>query len=117
MHELSVCRGLIAQVERIALEHHARAVEKVVVRIGPLSGIEIALLREAYKVARVSTMAEKAELITEEQTIRVACEACGAETDAVVNRLVCGDCGDYHTRLLSGDEMILASVELVASNK
>ena len=32
--------------------------------------------------------------------------------NATVNRLLCGACGDYHTRLLSGDEMILASVEL-----
>jgi hydrogenase nickel incorporation protein HypA/HybF len=112
MHELSVCQSLIAQVERIASAHNARTVDKIVVRLGPLSGVEIPLLRQAYTLARAGTIAENAELVTEIQPIRVACRTCGAETNASVNRLLCGACGDYHTRLLSGDEMILASVEL-----
>lgn len=112
MHELSVCQGLIAQVECIALAHNARTVDKIVVRIGPLSGVEISLLRQAYTLACAETVAENAELVTEIQPIRVACETCGAETSARVNHLLCGACGDYRTRLLSGDEMILASVEL-----
>lgn len=112
MHELSVCQSFIAEVERIALAHNARTVDKIVVRIGPLSGVEIPLLRHAYPLACAGTVAENAELITEVQPIRVACETCGAETNATVNRLLCGACGDYHTRLLGGDEMILASVEL-----
>ena len=29
-----------------------------------------------------------------------------------MNRLICGACGDWHTQLLSGDELILESVEL-----
>jgi hydrogenase nickel incorporation protein HypA/HybF len=112
MHELSVCQSFLAQVERIALAHNARAVDKIVVHIGPLSGVEIPLLRQAYTLARAGTLAEKAELVAEAQPIRVACETCGAETSASVNRLLCGACGDYRTRLLSGDEMVLASIEL-----
>ncbi len=112
MHELSVCQSFLAQVERIALAHNARTVDKIVVRIGPLSGVEAPLLRQAYTLACAGTVAEDAELVTEIQPIRVACETCGAETSASVNRLLCGACGDYHTRLVSGDEMILASVEL-----
>lgn len=112
MHELSVCQSLIVQVERIALAHNAHTVDKIVVRIGPLSGVEIPLLRQAYTLACAGTVAEDAELVTEIQPIRVVCESCGAETNASVNRLLCGACGDYRTRLLSGDEMILASVEL-----
>ena len=112
MHELSVCQSFIAQVERIASAHNARTVDKIVVRLGPLSGVEISLLRQAYTLARAGTIAENAELVTESQPIRVVCRTCGVETNASVNRLLCGACGDYHTRLLSGDEMILASVEL-----
>ena len=44
--------------------------------------------------------------------VRVRCEQCGAETDALPNRLLCGACGDFRTQLLSGDEMLLASLEL-----
>ena len=112
MHELSICLGLISQVERIALQHNACTVDRVSVRIGPLSGVEIPLLHQAYILARAGTLAENAELVTEPQQIRVACETCGAVTTAEVNRLLCGVCSDYRTRLVSGDEMILASVEL-----
>jgi hydrogenase nickel incorporation protein HypA/HybF len=113
MHELSVCQGLISQVQDIVRQHDARAVEKIIVRIGPLSGVEAALLQDAYSIARAGTVAAQAELVIEVMPVRVRCETCGAETGASVNRLLCGECGDYHTRLLSGDEMILASVELV----
>ena len=44
MHELSVCLALMSQVERVATEHQARRVEKIVLQIGPLSGVEPALL-------------------------------------------------------------------------
>jgi hydrogenase nickel incorporation protein HypA/HybF len=117
MHELAVCQGLISQVTRIAADHDARAVERIVVRIGPLSGVEAPLLQQAYTLARAGTVAEQAELVTESLPIRVHCSRCGADTDASVNRLVCGACGDWRTQLLSGDEMILASVELVTDQR
>ena len=44
--------------------------------------------------------------------VRVLCKQCGAETRAEINRLVCGECGAWQTQLVSGDEMLLASVEL-----
>ena len=53
-----------------------------------------------------------ADLAIEEQAIRVTCLSCGAESEASANRLLCAACGDYRTRLVSGDEMLLMSVEL-----
>jgi hydrogenase nickel incorporation protein HypA/HybF len=113
MHELSVCEGLISQVTRIAEENGATAVERIVVHIGPLSGVEAPLLAQAYTVARAGTIAADAELVTQSMPLKVVCQSCGAESEAQVNRLVCGACGDYRTRLVSGDELILASVELI----
>ena len=46
MHELSVCQGLIRQVERIAAENDAHAVSRVVLKVGPLSGVEPDLLKQ-----------------------------------------------------------------------
>lgn len=112
MHELSVCQALVRQLKEIALREDAVRITKVVVQIGPLSGIEAQLLRHAYPIASAGTLAAAAELVLENLPIRVRCEVCGAETDATANRLVCGVCGDYHTQLLSGDEMLLAHVEL-----
>ena len=117
MHELSVCQGMLSQVSTIAAEHAARTVSSITVRIGPLSGVEPALLAQAFPIASAGTVASGAELHIETLPVRVYCETCDEETDAAVNRLLCGSCGDYHTRLISGDELLLASVELDAETQ
>jgi hydrogenase nickel incorporation protein HypA/HybF len=112
VHELSLCQGLIDQVESLARVHSARAVTRIDVQIGPLSGIEIPLLKQAFIFARAGTVADNAALETESLPVRVHCKTCSAESEAAPNRLICGYCGDWHTELISGDEMLLTSVEL-----
>lgn len=111
MHELAICEALITQVEGIARDNGATEVTRVVVKIGPLSGVEMRLLEHAYPVAAAGSVAEDAALEMESMPVRVRCQSCNAETEASANRLICGECGDYHTQLISGDEMLLASVE------
>ena len=112
MHELSVCLALMQQVESIAAQHGARRVETISLRIGPLSGIEPALLEHAFPLAATGTVADGARLAIEQSEIVVRCTECGACSTVAPNRLVCGECGDFRTRLESGDEMLLASLEL-----
>jgi hydrogenase nickel incorporation protein HypA/HybF len=112
MHELSLCLALMEQVENIAREHRAGRVERIVLKLGPLSGAEAPLLEHAWPLAAAGTLAELAELVIESAPVMVHCSGCGADSKAVPNRLLCGHCGDYRTRLVSGDEMLLARVEL-----
>ena len=112
MHELAICQSLMDQVESIALERNAERVTLIVIAIGPLSGVEAPLLKNAYPLASVGTVAENAELVIEQLPIRVKCTKCGSESEATPNKLICKQCGDWRTELLSGDEMMLMSVEL-----
>lgn len=112
MHELSVCLALLEEVKRVAAENNASGVARIVVKVGPLSGVEADLLKNAYPLAAAGTLAEEAELEIEPAEIVVRCSQCGAETKAKANRLLCGECGDYRTNLVSGDEMILTRVEM-----
>lgn len=112
MHELSVCIALMEQVERIAQEHRAGRVERIVLQLGPLSGVEAPLLEHAWPLAATGTLAAAAELVIETAPVKVKCTQCGAESEVVPNRLLCAACGDYRTRLVSGDEMLLANLEL-----
>ena len=113
MHELSVCQALIDQVEELAREQRARRVLSLVVGVGPLSGVEAGLLKQAYPVAAAGTVAEGSELDIESRPIRVHCRSCGEESDATVNRLLCASCGDWQTDLVSGDELVLTRVEFL----
>ena len=115
MHELAVCQSLMDQVENIALERNAQLVTSIVIAIGPLSGVEAQLLKNAYPIASAGTVAENAELIIEYLPVRVKCTQCGEESDTLPNKLICKQCGDWRTTLISGDEMMLMSVELEKS--
>lgn len=112
MHELAICQSLMDQVENIALERNANTVVTIIVGMGPLSGVEAQLLKNAYPVVSAGTIAEHAELIIEDLPIRVSCSKCGSESDALPNKLICKQCGDWQTTLVSGDELLLMSVEL-----
>jgi len=112
MHELSICQALLDQVEAIAREHGATRVERVLLKVGPLSGVEPALLRNAYPLAAAGTVAEHSELVIEPTPVRVRCTDCGAESNTAPNRLLCDRCGGWKTRLISGDELLLANLEL-----
>jgi hydrogenase nickel incorporation protein HypA/HybF len=111
VHELAICQALVSQVEDIAGQQTAW-IRQVRVGIGPLSGIEPRLLESAYPLACAGTRAEGSMLEIEHTDVRVRCRGCGAETMAAPNRLVCGACGDWHTDLLAGDELLLLRVEL-----
>ena len=112
MHELSVCNALLDQVESIAREHGASSVSGIVLRIGPLSGVEADLLRRAYPLAAAGTVAADASLVIEQADIIVRCTQCNTESNVQPNRLLCASCGDFRTRIISGDELILQRVEL-----
>lgn len=112
MHELALCQALMSQLETIARDHRAARVTAITLGMGPLSGVETQLLENAYPIASAGTVAEGAELLIQTTPVRVRCNSCGADSDALVNRLVCGHCGDWRTELISGDELLLVSVEL-----
>jgi hydrogenase nickel incorporation protein HypA/HybF len=111
MHELSVCIALLQQLQDIAAERDARRITRIELSLGPLSGVEADLLRNAWPIACAGTIAVDADLVIESAGIVVRCNSCGADTAASANRLLCAACGDFRTTLVSGDEMVLQRVE------
>lgn len=117
MHELAVSQGLMAELDRIVLNEGARGVEKLVLKIGPLSGVEPDLLRAAFPIAAAGSVAEDAQLEIKTSPVVVRCSACGADSEAAPTRLICGACGTWQVRVVSGDEMLLTSVELIMTEE
>ena len=113
MHELSLCEDIIEQLSVLAKRHGAASIARVRVRIGALSGVEPMLLESAFRSARIETIAAQAEIDTEWVQARVKCRNCGGEADAPPNDLGCPTCGSLETELTRGDELMLASVELL----
>ena len=112
MHELSVCQALLAQVIDIAVSRGASAVKRITIEVGPLSGIEPALLASAFETLRSGSCAAQAVLSIEAPAVMVRCMSCDAQTSPEPNRLVCAVCGEFRTRVVAGDELRLRRVEL-----
>ena len=112
MHELAVCQGLLKQVDQIASAHRASIVQTIHLRVGPLSGIEPALLKATFPSACAGTIAAQAKLVIHSVPVRVYCQACDTESKASPDRLLCDCCGDWHTRLVGGDELLLERIEI-----
>jgi hydrogenase nickel incorporation protein HypA/HybF len=112
MHELAICQGLIRQVERVAAENEAKAVARILLHVGKLSGVEPPLLERAFEIAQAGTVASEAELEIQEGPVKVQCRECGAGGEVPLNRLVCPSCGDWRVRVTEGEELLLLSLEL-----
>lgn len=112
MHELALCQSLFDQARKIVADHHASGIETIIVKLGPLSGVEAPLLKRAFHVARMSAGFPAAELEIEHSPVRVRCNECETEGDAKANRLLCARCGSWRVRIIQGDEMVLRSLVL-----
>lgn len=113
MHELSLCQNLIDQLSELVSRHGAISVARVEVEVGALSGVEGALLANAFGMARLATVAEQAELVTRYVAPRVRCRQCQGEAETPPNNLSCPACNSLDTDLIQGQALILARVELV----
>ncbi len=109
---MAIAQALLEQVEAVIDQHGATRASLIRLRIGPLAGVVPELLASAFPLVAAGSRIEHAALEFSEASIRVRCQTCGAESEAAMNRLICGACGDWHTQVISGDELLLESVEL-----
>lgn len=109
---MAIAQALLEQVETVIDQHGASRASLIRLRIGPLAGVVPELLASALPLVAAGSRMEHAVLEFCDVPIRVRCQTCGAETEAAMNRLICGTCGDWHTQVISGDELLLESVEL-----
>jgi len=112
MHELAICESVLRQVIALAEGYKATRVGRIFLTIGPLAGVEPDLLLNAFPLVAAGTLCAAAKVEITTAAVRVACNACGASSAARSNRLLCAACGNWRVALVSGDEMLLRSVEL-----
>lgn len=111
MHEVSLVRSLLERVTAQARSAGASAVHRVVVRIGPLAGVEPELFATAFAHCRVMTpLCAAAELVITGEAVRWRCPACDREVGPG-RVLACPDCG-WPARLVEGDGLVLERLEL-----
>jgi hydrogenase nickel incorporation protein HypA/HybF len=110
MHELTIVQALVDEAARHAREHRATSVRKLEVKIGELSGVEVALLETAYATFRDRTLCSAADLCVERVPARWQCARC-SHVRELGEPLSCTACG-APLRLVAGDEIVLERIEM-----
>ncbi len=111
MHEHSLVRSLLKQVEQIQREHEAECVVEVRVEIGPLSGVEPLLVSQAFEQLSSAGTVAGARLVIQNSPLLARCTTCDTEFEVIGFVFRCADCGG-NVQVVQGDRFQLVSVSL-----
>ena len=85
----------------------------MIVRIGPLAGVDVQALQTAFRFARTTSPLSGAELAIEEAPLSGFCPRCGRPQPVrSVQEWICGQCGEVAGELASGRELDLIGLEI-----
>ncbi|HAA83611.1 MULTISPECIES: hydrogenase maturation nickel metallochaperone HypA [Thermodesulfobacterium] len=113
MHEFFIVQNVIRTVEDLMVNHPKKKVVKAVLLIGRFSGVEPELLQTALDFFKQGSVLKDAEIVIEIEDLRMRCQKCQQEFSKEKWDLTCPFCGSFETEVLSGEEMLLKSLELV----
>lgn len=116
MHELSIARAVVAEVEEAARLHGADAVRSVTLSIGRLAGVVPGALTFGFELASEATMLDGAELIIEVEPTIVWCPDGEHPLELSDMRFFCDVHGCATPELLSGKQLEIVRFETVDPN-
>jgi hydrogenase nickel incorporation protein HypA/HybF len=106
---------MLRQVEDVAAHHPVGRVRSIRVRIGELSGVEPELLASAYDELVSDTPLRDAVLELQRVPLQGVCRHCGSRFRIERFNFRCGRCGSVDLTLSGGEEMLLESVIMEAT--
>ncbi|MCC7491771.1 MAG: hydrogenase maturation nickel metallochaperone HypA [Fimbriimonadaceae bacterium] len=112
MHEVSLAEQLIGPVLAAAAQYGGERVTAVTVRAGALQQIVPGSLALAFEAVALGTLAEGATLTVETVPVTARCRRCDAEFEVEAFCFLCPTCGVADVATLTGNELLLASLEL-----
>lgn len=111
MHEASLVKSLLGQVDAIRVEQAGSDVDEVRVEIGPLSGVEPLLFETAFARLAPQFGMEGTRLVVDEVPLAARCRRCGP-IEIRQFRFLCPSCGATEVQVVGGDEVRLSSVTI-----
>ncbi len=112
MHEVSLVRSLISQAIQAAEPVTPAGIRTIRVIVGPLTGMEPALVQQAFDALKDSASLTDCQLAIDEQRLEAMCLDC--EQKFIVNNFVfyCPRCASPRVRITQGDDFRLVSIDV-----
>jgi hydrogenase nickel incorporation protein HypA/HybF len=113
LHELSIAMEILDIVEKEAASHGASIVRQVNLRVGDLSGVETESLSFSFDAVKgEKELTRGAVLAIERLPVRIHCTPCDEVLTGSGHMVVCPKCDGLETRLLQGEELEIADIEI-----
>ncbi len=112
MHEFSLVKSLLRQVNEIAEQHGATCVEEVKIEIGPLTGVEKILVQEAFELLSPDLPGSDCRLTIIEVPLQAICNSCGKSIVVQNFQFQWTACVSPNIRITSGDAFRLLDVTI-----
>jgi hydrogenase nickel incorporation protein HypA/HybF len=113
MHEMSLAKSMLEIISDTAKKNNAKKVRSVQFELGTLSHAEPDALKFAFEVVTHGTIAEGAAFQIIRTPGKAWCMPCGHTVDLPKLGAPCPDCGSFQLAVTQGDEMRIASIEIV----
>ena len=112
MHEQSLVRSLLKQVEQLRIQNDAVTVDAITVEVGPLSGVEPELIQDAYAQLVGSYFPSNPHLEVQTINLQIRCRNCQKESAVEKITLQCPVCLSTSVQVIRGDEFRLIDVSM-----
>lgn len=108
MHELALCQAIADTAQARA---GGRRVVRVDVRIGHLRQVVPDALQFSWQLLTDGSELEGAELAVDHVPAVIECRPCGTSTTLDAPVLLCGHCSSADVAIVSGEELLVVSLE------
>jgi hydrogenase nickel incorporation protein HypA/HybF len=115
MHELSIAISIIEQISEEAEKRGGLDVEAVHLKLGDFAGVDKDALLFAWNLACEGSCLEGSRLVIQSVPLVVYCASCEKDrTPPSFYQLSCPECGTPGQRIVTGQEIEVESLEVVA---
>jgi len=109
MHEFTIVQSMLDLCKK---HSKGKEVDRVVVDIGKMSGIEPHFLKESFNAFKEDTVCKDALLDINLIDITILCNKCQTKSKIEDYNFFCPKCNSGDTKVLSGQEMHIQYLEL-----
>lgn len=112
MHEMSIAKNIVEIITESVEEKDLRSIEKVVLKVGELSGVVPDSLQFSLEAISNGTALEKVDFEMKKIPFVIKCKICNQESNNESGIIKCPVCGIKETEVVSGNELLVSEIIL-----
>jgi hydrogenase nickel incorporation protein HypA/HybF len=110
IHETGIAQNILIIIERAAHQHQLSSIDKIVLEIGRLSGVQTDSLEFAFSVLTPGTLLENTMIEYDQPPLLLQCNHCKKEYSPANDSFICPTCNHEEFIVLKGRQLLVKSI-------